>query len=116
MKVNASLSIFYTQVEPLTSGSKIFLDKEIIDINDFYEAICDCGEYVVICNNVDKYSDATKQQVFVLTDYLEPEDGYDITVTFTHFGRSLSAITNRKIVMSIKSGNNAKLKATYFNS
>lgn len=124
------LAIFNTMVEPKTSGTKIFrASDKIVNIDELRKALNDDTKLVVIRNNVSKWSDATETQTFVNTDKLTPEieetgEGeeieiiqYDCTYTFSHWGRSLSGTTHRKIIMSFKGeGKNAILKATYFNS
>lgn len=112
------LAIFNTEVEPLSTGDKVFTyaDK-IVNIDELRKALNSDNRLVVIRNHVGIWSSATECQTFINTDRLAPETDYEETYTFTHWGRSLSGATNRKIVMSFKGkGKNAVLKASYFSS
>lgn len=116
MYTKAETCIFYTEVEPLSDGTRIFKKDEIVDINELHECLNDSSKFVVVCNNVSKHSSATEEQYFIVSDKLTAEDGYDDTYMFTHSGRSTVAVTNRKIMMSFKWGDEPILKATYFAS
>lgn len=117
MYTDSKVCIFNTNVEPLTSGSRVFKKDEIVDINELHECLKDSSKYVVICNDVSAHSSATKKQYFILTDVLTAEDGYEDTYMFSHMGRSSVGVTERKIMMSFSEVNdNPTLKATYFAS
>ena len=118
--------IFNTTVEPKTSGTRIIkASDKLVNIDELRKALADDSKFVIIRNNVRKWSDATVHQNYINTDKLVPEEvtigeetiQYEETYTFTHWGRSLSTATNRKIVMSFRGkGKNAELRATYFSS
>lgn len=116
MYSKAETCIFYTNVEPLTEGTRIFKKDEIVDINELHNCLNDSSKFVVVCNDVSAFSSATEKQYFIVSDKLTAEEGYDDTYMFTHNGRSSVAVTNRKIMMSFKGGDNPVLKATYFAS
>lgn len=115
MYSEAKVCIFNTNVEPISSGNRTFKQNEVIDIVDLLECLKDSSKYVVISNDVSAHSEATKKQNFIVTDVLYPEEGFDATYMFTHTGRSASAVTLRRIMMSFGTQNGEPiLKATYF--
>lgn len=117
MYSEAKVCIFNTNVEPLTSGSRIFKKDEVVDIEELHSCLKDSSKYVVISNNVSAHSSATKVQNFILSDVLYPEAGYDDTYMFSHMGRSSVGLTERKIMLSFGTQNGeVVMKATYFAS
>ena len=103
--------IFNTTVEPKTSGTRIIKATDnLVNIDELRKSLNDNSKVVIIRNNVSKWSDATELQNYINTDKLVPEVvtigddeiAYEETYTFTHWGRSLSSATNRKIVMSFR--------------
>jgi hypothetical protein len=118
--------IFNTTVEPKNSGTRIIkASDKLVNIDELRNALANDDKFVVIRNHVSKWSDVTECQNFINTDRLVPEVvtvgdetiEYEATYTFTHWGRSLSTATNRKIVMSFRGkGKDAELRATYYSS
>lgn len=117
MFINGNVCMYYTSVEPISSGSRIFRKEDnIVDINELHKSLLDTDNFVVLINDVSKYSEATEKQYFIVTDKLANEEGYEDTFVFSHFGRG-NGITNRKIVMSFSEiSETPSLKATYYNS
>lgn len=115
---SSEIRIFNTEVEPANSGSKIFNQSDgIINIDDLRKSLEDDSTLVVIRNHVKEWSVATEIQSFINTGRLIPEEGYECTFVFAHYGHTLDAVTNRKIIMSFEGkGNDAVLKASYFSS
>lgn len=108
--------MFYTSVEPLTSGTRTFNDNKLFNIHELHKLLND-GNFVVVNNDVSKWSDATKEQRFIFTDKLAPEEGFADTYVMSHYGRSGNGVTNRKIMLSFSALDSAPVcKATYFNS
>lgn len=118
MYVKGEVKIFHTSVEPLSSGYRIFRnDSHIVDIHELHRELLEGCSFVVICNDVSAHSENTEKQYFICTDKLVAEDGYADTFMFSHFGRSQTGATNRKIMMSFSDlESEPVLKATYFSS
>lgn len=116
MYIDMKVCMFTTHVEPLSSGNKTFTQSEIdIDINEFHKCLNDDARFVVVCNDVSKFSDSVLKQYFIITDKLVAEEGFDDTFIMSHYGRGQN-ITNRKYKISILGGENPTLKATYYSS
>lgn len=95
-----TICTFRTAVQPLSSGTRIIKQSDkLFDINELHKLLND-GEFVVVANDVSKWSDATEEQYYIFTDKLKTEAGYADTYVMTHWGRSLSGATNRKYVLS----------------
>lgn len=111
-----NVCIFNTMVQPMTDGTKTFTaEDKIIDIGEFRKCLSNLDNVVMIKNDVSKWSSGSKVQCYINTDVLYPEDGFEESYTFTHYGRSLAMITNRKMRLSFKgTGKDAVMKATYF--
>lgn len=118
MFTNGLVKMYHTQVEPLSTGERIFNnDDHIVDINELHKTLCVGVDLVIIANDVSLWSDATEIQYYVMTDRLSAEVGYEHTFVFSHYGRSGVGATNRKLMLSFSEvKDNPVMKASYFNS
>lgn len=115
MYSSAEVVIFNTVAEPQNSGTRIIKQSDsVVDINELHRALLDSSKFVVVSNDVSKWSEATERQNFIITDKLVTEEGYVDTFVMSHFGKSLSATTNRRIVLSFSEfSDEPTIKATY---
>lgn len=100
------------EIEPKTTGSRVFFNNDLFDINELHKALND-GHLVAFVNNVRHWSDASEKQYFILTDKVTPAQGYKDAYVFTHWGRSNSGATNRKIIMNFDDNT---MMAQYFSN
>lgn len=107
-----SIYLLEVEIEPKSTGSRVFISNDLFDINELHKALND-GNLVAFVNNVSNWSDATEKQYFILTDKVKPADGYKDAYVFTHYGRSRSGVVNRKIVMNF---DDTTMMAEYFAS
>lgn len=120
----AEVCVFYTTVEPITSGTRIWRKEDkIVDINELHKCLNDHSKFVVICNDVSEHSNATEKQYFIVTDKCKTEESVDGEPKFvdsyilSHHGRSANGVIVRKIMMSFTDFiENPVLKCTYFSS
>lgn len=109
------VAVFHSAVEPKASGTQILSSKEAgIDVDELHNALLNDGLYVVICNNVEKYTDVCIEQHFIISDKLPAEEDYEDTWVISHFGKVLTGATNRKNIISFKgTGASALMKVTF---
>lgn len=111
------IRVYHTNVEPLSSGTRVFTDGDnIVDIEELHRQLAN-GNIVMLVNDVSEHSSATKKQYYMVSDELTAEEGYSDTFAFTHYGRSLASVTNRKLVLSFAEKSNGwEMKASYFDN